>query len=214
MLNPNHDWNHGSNSNGVNSKGGKTDCFPVQDISQHFFMGEQGVHRDIISVLWSGGHGSKLCTADHYIDDAVLIRISKSLRQIVVPWVKAFQMTFMYPWRRGIFWTPMLIIKTVSFEFFFHFVFAHFFQSFSQWNVMDWNPTRDLAECRIDVIFCVSGKRRQAQKQRAARVTRNGGHAWLARRPLLALAFASLVTVNSRHIKLSLLFHLIEFIRC
>ena len=121
----------------------------------------------------------------------VLIRISKSLRQIVVPWVKAFQMTFMYPLRRGIFWTPMLIIKTVSFEFFFHFVFVHFFQSFSQWNVIGWNPTRDLADCRIDVIFCFSGTRRQVRQQRAARVTRNGRHAWLARRPLLALAFAS-----------------------
>ena len=180
MLNPNHDRNHGS-------KGGKTDCFPVQDISQYFLWGDRGYIETSSVFLWSGGHGSKLCTAD----DAVLICISKSLRQIVVPWVKAFQMTFMYPWRRGIFWTPMLIIKTVSFEFFFHFVFAHFFQSFSQWNVMGWNPTWDLAECRIDVIFYVSGKRRQAQKQRAARVTRNGRHAWLARHPLLALAFAS-----------------------
>ena len=146
MLNPNHDRNHGANSNGVNSKGGKTDCFPVQDIVTIFLWGDRGCIETPSVFLWSGGHWSNLCAADHYIDDAVLIRISKSLRQIVVPWVKAFQMTFMYPWRRGIFWTPMLIIKTVSFEFFFHFVFAHFFQSFSQWNVMGWNPARNLVD--------------------------------------------------------------------
>ena len=139
--------------------------------------------------LWSGRHGSKLCTADHYIDDAILIRISKSLRQIVVPWVKAFQMTFMYPWRRGIFWTPMLIIKTVSFEFFFHFVFAHFFSVFFTVECCGLKSRQELS--RLMLFFAFQTKRRQAQKQRAARVTRNGRHAWLARRPLLALAFAS-----------------------
>ena len=103
----------------------------------------------------------------------------------MVLWVKAFQMTFMYPWRRGIFWTPMLIIKTVSFEFFFHFVFAHFFSVFFTVECYGLKSRQELSS------LAFQAKRRQAQKQRAARVTRNGTHARLARRRLLTLAFAS-----------------------
>lgn len=151
--------------------------------------------------LWSGGHGSYLCTTYHYIVDAVLIRISKYLRQIVVPWVKAFQMTFMYPLRLGIFWTLMLIIKTVSVEFFSSYLCA-FFQSFSQWNVMGWNPTRDLVDCRMDAIFCVSGKAKASTKTarcashtlREARVIRAA--------PSSRVCLCVSVTVNLHYFKL------------
>ena len=85
MLNPNQDRNKGPNSNGVNSKGGKTDCFPVQDISHHLFMGGQGVHRDTISISVKWWPWVLTVYSRPHIDDAVLIRISKSLRQIVVP---------------------------------------------------------------------------------------------------------------------------------